>query len=155
MPLDPTTLYVLRTAGWVMQTRRRENTLLQTRFSSCVRKAMAGMLPLWRYVVWKNLRTTFQLHVWNVYGNTSQNKNALSDRKQVILIHLSTKRHYIHDDTCSTQPTFLIPTLTFYSLSVSLRTTRLNIQNFYIVLALFWEFSMDLSTDSDFCFVRH
>jgi hypothetical protein len=35
--------------------------------------------------------------------------------------------------------------------SVSLRATRLNIQNFYFVLALRWVFCTDLRTDSDFC----
>ena len=40
--------------------------------------------------------------------------------------------------------------LTFYILAVSLHTTRFNIKNFYMVLALHWAFCMDLRTDSDF-----
>jgi len=40
--------------------------------------------------------------------------------------------------------------LTFQSRAVSLRTTRLNIQKFYMVLALRWVFCTDLRTNSDF-----
>ena len=45
--------------------------------------------------------------------------------------------------------------LTFKSLAVSLRTTRFNIQKFYMVLAVRWVFCTDIRTDSDFCFVHH
>ena len=45
--------------------------------------------------------------------------------------------------------------LTFYSLAVSLRTTRFNIQKFYMALALRWVFCTDIRTDSDFCFIQH
>ena len=37
----------------------------------------------------------------------------------------------------------------------SLRTTRFNIQKFYMVLALRWVFCTDLRTESDFCFIYH
>jgi len=36
------------------------------------------------------------------------------------------------------------------SLAVSLRTSRFNIQQFYMVLSLRWVFCTDLRTDSDF-----
>jgi hypothetical protein len=42
-------------------------------------------------------------------------------------------------------------TLAFKSLAVSLRTTRFNIQNFYMVLALRKVFFRDLRTNSDLC----
>jgi hypothetical protein len=45
--------------------------------------------------------------------------------------------------------------LTFYSLAVSLRTTRFNIPKFYMVLTLCWVFCTDLRIDSDFCFIRY
>jgi len=45
--------------------------------------------------------------------------------------------------------------LTFTSLSLSLRTTRFNIQKFYMVFALRWVFCTDLRTDSDLCFIHH
>ena len=45
--------------------------------------------------------------------------------------------------------------LTFKSLAVSVRTTRFNIQKFYMVLALLWVFCTDIRTDSDFCFIHH
>ena len=44
--------------------------------------------------------------------------------------------------------------LTFWSLAVSLRTTRCNFQKFYMALALRWVFCTDIRTDSDFCFIR-
>ena len=47
------------------------------------------------------------------------------------------------------------PDLTFYGLAVSLRTARFNIQKFYMALALPCVFCMDISTDSDFCFIHH
>ena len=43
---------------------------------------------------------------------------------------------------------------TFKSLAVTLRTTRFNIQKFYMALALRWLFFTDIRTDSDFCFVH-
>ena len=45
--------------------------------------------------------------------------------------------------------------LTFWSLAVSFRTTRFNIQKFYMVIALRWVFCTDTRTDSDFCFIQH
>jgi hypothetical protein len=39
-------------------------------------------------------------------------------------------------------------TLTFLSLAVSLRSTRFNIQKFYLLLALRWVFCTDRRTDS-------
>ena len=45
--------------------------------------------------------------------------------------------------------------LTFQTLAVSLRTTRFNIQKFYMVLALRSVSCTDLRTDSDFCFIRY
>jgi hypothetical protein len=45
--------------------------------------------------------------------------------------------------------------LTFQSLADSLRTTRFNIQKFYMVLALRRVFCADLRTNSDFCFILH
>jgi len=45
--------------------------------------------------------------------------------------------------------------LTFSSLAVSLRTTRFNIQKFYMVLALRLVFCLDLRTDSDSWFTHH
>ena len=45
--------------------------------------------------------------------------------------------------------------LIFYSLAVSVHTTRLNIQTFYMVLALRWVFCTDLRTDSGLCCIRH
>ena len=45
--------------------------------------------------------------------------------------------------------------VTSYSPAVSLRTTRFNIQKFYMVFALLWVFCVDLRTDSDFCFIHH
>ena len=45
--------------------------------------------------------------------------------------------------------------LTFQSLAVSLRTTRFNIQKFYMALALRWVFCTDIRTDSDVCFIQH
>ena len=51
--------------------------------------------------------------------------------------------------------TLIHATLTFWSQAVSLRTTRFNIQKFYVVLALRWVFCTDIRTDSDFCFVYH
>jgi len=44
--------------------------------------------------------------------------------------------------------------LTFYSLAVTLRTTRFNIQKFYTVLALRSVFCTDLRTESEFCFIH-
>jgi hypothetical protein len=44
--------------------------------------------------------------------------------------------------------------LTFWSLAFFLRTTRLNIQNFYMVLALRWVFCTDIRTDGDFCCIN-
>ena len=41
--------------------------------------------------------------------------------------------------------------LTFKSLAVSFRTTRFNIQKFYMALSLRWVFYTDLRTDSNFC----
>jgi hypothetical protein len=41
------------------------------------------------------------------------------------------------------------------NLAVPLRTTRFNIQKFYMVLALRWVFCTYLRTDSDFCFTYH
>jgi len=38
---------------------------------------------------------------------------------------------------------------------VSLRTTRFNIQNFYLVLALCSVFFRDFRTDSGLCCIRH
>ena len=40
-------------------------------------------------------------------------------------------------------------------LVVYLRSTRFNIQKFYMALALRWEFYVDIRTDSDFCFRQH
>jgi hypothetical protein len=40
--------------------------------------------------------------------------------------------------------------LTFYSLALSVRTTRFNIKKFYMVLALIWVFCTYLRTGSDF-----
>ena len=45
--------------------------------------------------------------------------------------------------------------LIFESLSISLRTTRYNIQKFYMVLALRWGFCMDLRTNSDLGHLHH
>ena len=45
--------------------------------------------------------------------------------------------------------------LTFWSLAVSLRSTRFNIQKFYMALALRWVFCTDIRTDSNFCFIHH
>jgi len=45
--------------------------------------------------------------------------------------------------------------LTFQSLAVSLRTTKFNVQKFYVVLALRSVFCTDLRTDSGLCFIRH
>jgi hypothetical protein len=45
--------------------------------------------------------------------------------------------------------------LTLYRLAVSLRTTRFNIQKFYMVLALHLVFCTDLRTDSELCFIHH
>ena len=45
--------------------------------------------------------------------------------------------------------------LTFQSLAISLRTTRINIQKFYIMLPLRSVFCTDLRTKSDFCFIHH
>ena len=45
--------------------------------------------------------------------------------------------------------------LSFKSLAVSLRTNRLNIQKFYMVLALRSVLCTDIRTDRDFCFVQH
>jgi len=42
--------------------------------------------------------------------------------------------------------------LNISSLADSIRTTRFNIQTFYIVLALSLTFCADLRTDSDYCF---
>ena len=39
--------------------------------------------------------------------------------------------------------------------NLPLRTTRFNIQKFYIALALRWVFGTDIRTDSDFCFIQH
>ena len=50
---------------------------------------------------------------------------------------------------------FLIEYLTFWTLAVSLRTTRFNIQKFYMVLALRLLFCTDIRTHSDFCFIHH
>jgi len=44
---------------------------------------------------------------------------------------------------------------TFQTLAFSLRTTRFNIQKFYMVLALRSVFCTDLRTDSHFCFIHH
>jgi len=41
------------------------------------------------------------------------------------------------------------------SLAVSLRTTRFNIQKFYIVLSLIWVFGTYFSTESEFCFTHN
>jgi hypothetical protein len=46
-------------------------------------------------------------------------------------------------------------TLTFQSLAISVRSTRFNIQKFYMMLALRWVFCADLRTNSDFCFIHH
>ena len=43
--------------------------------------------------------------------------------------------------------------LTFQSLVASLRTTRINFQKFYMVLALRWVFCTDLRTNSELCYV--
>ena len=45
--------------------------------------------------------------------------------------------------------------LILYSLAVTLRTARYNIQKFYMVLALRWVFCTDIRTNSDFCFIHH
>ena len=45
--------------------------------------------------------------------------------------------------------------LNFQSLTVSLCTTRFNIKEFYMVLALGSMFCTDLRTDSDLCFIHH
>ena len=45
--------------------------------------------------------------------------------------------------------------LNFKILAVSLRTTRFNIQKFYIALALRLVFCTDIRTDSDFCFIHY
>jgi hypothetical protein len=45
--------------------------------------------------------------------------------------------------------------LTFQSLAVTLRTTRFNIQKFYMALALRCMFCTDIRTDSDICFIHH
>ena len=45
--------------------------------------------------------------------------------------------------------------LTFQSPAVSLRTTRVNIKKFYMVLTLRWVSCTDLRTDSNLCFIRH
>ena len=50
---------------------------------------------------------------------------------------------------------FLIEYLTFWTLAISLRTTRFNIQKFYMVLALRLLFCTDIRTHSDFCFIHH
>jgi len=49
----------------------------------------------------------------------------------------------------------LIARLTFQILAVSLRTTRINIQIFYMVLALRLVFCTDFRTDSNFYCIRH
>jgi hypothetical protein len=46
-------------------------------------------------------------------------------------------------------------TLTFQSLAVCLRTTRFNMQQFDMVLALRWVLCTDLRTNSDCCFTQH
>ena len=46
------------------------------------------------------------------------------------------------------------PHLTFYSLAVTLRSTRFNFQNFYMALALRWVFCTDIRTDRDFRFIH-
>ena len=51
-----------------------------------------------------------------------------------------------------TSTTFI---LTFWSLAVSLRITRIKIQKFYLAFALRWVFCTDIRTDSDFCFIHH
>jgi hypothetical protein len=58
----------------------------------------------------------------------------------------------IHIRACSVRARRLI--LTFLILEVSLRTTRFNIQKFYVVIALRWVFCTDLRTNSDFCFTH-
>jgi len=45
--------------------------------------------------------------------------------------------------------------LTFQRLAVSLRTTRFNIQKYYMVLALRRVFCNYVKTDSGLCFIRH
>jgi hypothetical protein len=45
--------------------------------------------------------------------------------------------------------------LTFYDQAVSLLIARLNIQKFYMVLALRCVFCTYLRTDSDLCFTQH
>ena len=45
--------------------------------------------------------------------------------------------------------------LTFKSLVVSLRTTRLNIQKFYMALTLHSAFCTDIRTDSDYFPILH
>ena len=40
------------------------------------------------------------------------------------------------------------------SLALSLRTTKFNIQKFYMALALRWAFCTDIRTDSDYCFIN-
>jgi hypothetical protein len=65
------TQFVLRNAGSVMQTCQLENTPLHGRYAAFMKVCCL-----------ENLRTTFQLHVWKVYGYMSQNKNSLSDRKK-------------------------------------------------------------------------
>jgi len=45
--------------------------------------------------------------------------------------------------------------LTFYTLPVSLRTARFNIQTFHMVVALCSVFCTDLRTNSDFRLIHH
>jgi len=47
-------------------------------------------------------------------------------------------------------PSCFLLSLTFASLAVSIRTTRFNIQKFYMVFSLLWMFRTDLRIDSDF-----
>jgi hypothetical protein len=56
------------------------------------------------------------------------------------------------DSTASILQSYL---LAFQSLAVSLRTTRFNIQQFYVVPALLWVFGTDLRTDSGLCLILH
>ena len=55
----------------------------------------------------------------------------------------------------ATDPITLTRNLTFQSPAVSLRSTRFNMQKFYMALALRRLFCMDIRTDSDFRFIHH
>ena len=97
------------------------------------------------------------LQLWQLAGSfpgylyTSRNVAGTNASVLVCRFASPAGRHYftlICSDDLSCQ-------LTFSSLVVSLRTTRFNIQQFYMVLALRWVFCADLRTDGDFCFVHH